>query len=287
MRANSDLVGKKLKELSSVSQYMHVSAIRRNREIIIPNGDDRIEDGDITYIATTRDSVDKVMQMCGKEKMHINKVLIMGGSHIAVQLALLARGKYMMKIIEEDRERCEHLAELLPHCGIVCGDARDTDLLEEEGVGDFDAFVALTDSSEANILGGLMAKEQGVKKTIAEVENIQFISEAEILNIGTIINKKLLATSRIFQILLDNDPNTSKSLALADAEVAELEIKQGSRLTRADVRNLQLPLGMTIAGLVREGKGQLVTGSTRLQAGDHIVVFCLSGMLNKIEKIFK
>ena len=149
-----------------------------------------------------------------------------------------------------------------------------------------DAFVALTDSSETNILACLAAKEYGVKKTIAEVENIQFISEAETLNIGTVINKKLLASSKIFQFLLDSDSSTAKCLALADAEVAELVAKKGSKITKAKIKDLDLSRDLTIAGMLRDGKGYLVQGDTQIQEGDHVVVFCLSGAIHKVEKLF-
>jgi len=168
----------------------------------------------------------------------------------------------------------------------VQGDVRNTDLLEEEGISDYDVFIALGDNSEFNILGCMMAKAHGVPKTIAEVEDIQYITEAEALNIGTIVNKKLLASSHIMQIMLDSDVNNAKCLALADAEVAEVVVKEGTRVTRHDIKDLKISRDMTLAGLVRDGKGQLVNGATRLQAGDHVVVFCLSGAIHKIEKFF-
>ena len=198
----------------------------------------------------------------------------------------MVQNRYKVKIIDKDMDRCDYLANVLPYCNIVHGDARDFDILESEGLSDYDVFVALTGSSEANILGCMMAKEHGIRKTIAEVENIHFISEAEGLNIGMVVNKKLLASSRIFQILLDSDATNAKCLALADAEVAELEVKEGSKVTHGAVKDLKLTKDMTIAGLVRDGEGQLVKGDTRLQAGDHVVIFCLSGSIHKIEKIF-
>ena len=265
---------------------MHVSAIKRNRETIIPHGDDRILAGDIVYIATTLDRIEEVRQPCGKKNLSTEKVLIMGGSAMAEQFARLMGDRYRVKIIESDRERCEELSAMLPHCSVVNGDARDTDLLEEEGLSDYDVFVALTNNTEANILGCLMAKEHGVGKTIAEVENIQYINEAEALNIGTLINKQLLASSRIVQIMLDCDVDNARCLALSDAEVAELIIKEKARVTRAAIKDLRLPSGMTIAGMVRDGEGCLVKGDTRLQAGDHVVVFCLAGTIHKIEKVF-
>ncbi|MGM9804285.1 MAG: Trk system potassium transporter TrkA [Muribaculaceae bacterium] len=286
LRSNTTIVGMKLKEISHVSGYMHICAIKRKFEIIIPRGDDVILENDIVYIATKNEYLDKVIEACGKRQKKISKVMIMGGSRIAKRLVRLSDNKYDIKIIEIDKDKCLDLASKLPECHIVNGDGRDNEILREEHLESYDAFVALTDSSETNILGCLTAKEYGVKKTIAEVENIQFISEAEGLNIGTIINKKLLASSKIFQTLLDNDQSNAKCLALADAEVTEMIVKEGSKVTKAPVKLLKLPLEMTIAGLVRDGKGYLVQGDTELQTGDHVVVFSLSGSMHKLEKWF-
>ena len=286
LRENSILVGKRLRDLGPESSFLHLCAIKRNREIIIPRGDDSLEPNDIAYVATMRQYVDDVARVCGKEHIPVERVFIMGGTEIAEQLVRMVGDRYRIKVVDPDLERCRYFAESLPQCVVVHGDARDTDLLEEEGLSDYNVFVALTDSSEANILGCLMAKEHGVRKTIAHVENLQYINEAEALNIGTIINKKLLASSRIFQIMLDNDEADARSLALADAEVAEFIIKNGARVTRGEIKDLRLPQNMTIAGLVRNGIGQLVKGDTRLQAGDHVVVFCLNGVVHNIEKVF-
>ena len=286
LRNNAPLIGMQLKELAFSQPRFHVSAIKRNHETIIPRGDDRINDNDILYFTTTRDHVDDLLQMCGKVHQEIKNVLIMGGSRIAVRLAALAEGIYNIKIIDNNMDVCRRLPEKCPECEIVYGDARDIDVLREEGIEDFDAFIALSESSEANILACLTAKEFGVGKSIAEVENIQFISEAEGLNIGTVINKKLLASSKIFQILLDADINSSKCLALADAEVAEMIVKPNSKITKAEVKDLNLTRDMTIAGLVRDGIGMLVKGDTRIQAGDHVVVFCLAGAIHKVERLF-
>ncbi|MCQ2287769.1 MAG: Trk system potassium transporter TrkA [Muribaculaceae bacterium] len=286
VRSNSSLAGKRLKELGAIANKMHVSAIKRNRETIIPQGNDHIMANDILYIATTHDHIQEVLELCGKVAIDVNKVLIMGGGEITEQLLRVAPSKYRFKVMDTDMRRCEELAYQFPNVSIVNGDASDTDFLEEEGISDYDVFIALSDISEANILGCMMAKEHGIRKTIAQVENLRYFNEAEALNIGTIINKKLLASSRIFQIMLDSDVDNAKSLALADSEVAELVIKEGSKVTKADVKDLNLSRNMTIAGLVRNGEGYLVTGNTRLQAGDHVVIFCLSGDIHRVEKIF-
>lgn len=280
------LCGMQLKQLAMQQHFFHVAAIRRSHETIIPRGDDTIMLNDVLYFTTTRDHLDSIREMCGKHQVDVKKVLIMGGSRIAIRLVALAGNKYKFKIIEIDRIQCEKLCDRCPDARIIYGDARNIETLIEEGIDDTDAFIALTDSSETNILSCLSAKEHGVSKTIAEVEDLQFFSAADNLNIGTVINKKLLASSNIFQILLDTDSASSKFMALADADVAEIEVKPKSKITKAPVKDLKLSRDMTIAGLIRDGKGMLVGGNTLIEAGDRVVVFCLSGAIHKIEKLF-
>lgn len=286
IRANAKVNGMALKDIGREHRFFHVSAIKRNYETIIPRGNDIIREGDIVYFTSTSEYIDSVREICGKTKSNIRKCLIMGGSRIAVRLVRMASSEYRYKIVECDRDRCEWLAERCPEAKIVHGDGRDIDFLLEEGISDMDAFIALTASSETNILASVSARELGVRKTVAEVENIQFIAEAENLNVGTIINKKLLASGRIFQILLEADADTPKFMALADADVAEIEVRPGSKITRAPVKDLDLSRDMTIAGLIRGDKGMLVTGMTRIEPGDHVVVFCLQGAIHKIERLF-
>lgn len=280
------LIGHKLRELSGVLQGAHVSAITRRHSTIIPGGNDIIEPADIVYFTITPDAIDHLRQVCDKHDTKVRNVMIMGGTRIAIRLADMLSDEYKIKIIDNNPEICRVLPGKCPGCEIIHGDGRDNDLLIEEGIEGMDAFIALSDSSETNILACLSAKEFGVNKTIAEVENIQFISEAEGLNIGTVINKKLLASSRIFQIMLAIDSESSKFLSLADAEVAEIEVKEGAKITKAPIKDLKFPGEMTIGGLVRDGKGMLVNGLTQIMPGDFVTVFCLSGNVHKIERLF-
>ena len=288
LRENASLIGRKLRDITFEQHNYHVSAIKRRHETIIPRGDDEIREGDILYFTTTREYIDEIRTICGKRQYKIKKVMIMGGSRIAVRLAHMASADYDLTIIDDNIEVCRRLPHKCSGCNvsIIHGDARNIAVLTEENISAMDAFVALTDFSETNILACLTAKEFMVNKTIAEVENIQFISEAEGLNIGTVINKKLLASSKIFQLMLDADESSAKFMALADAEVAELEAKPGSKITKAPVMDLKLSRDLTIAGLIRKGKGMLVDGRTRIEPGDHVVVFCLSGSIHKVEKLF-
>lgn len=159
-------------------------------------------------------------------------------------------------------------------------------MLRENTIYRYDAFMALTGSSETNILACMTAKEFGVPKTVADVENLQFVDLAENMNIGTTINKKLLASSRIYKILIDSDQSNSRFLTLADADVAEIMVHEGARITKKPVSQLKLPFGMTLAALIRDDKVSLVGGDTQIRAGDYVVVFSLQGTLDKIEKWF-
>ncbi|MBQ1746833.1 MAG: Trk system potassium transporter TrkA, partial [Muribaculaceae bacterium] len=186
IRSNARIVNHMLKDVSNISHFLHVSAIKRNREIIIPRGDDRVLENDIVYIATTRDHIDEVREVCGKTQSPVDNVLVVGGNDIAEQLVKKLGKTVEIKIIESDLQRCDYLAQRYPNCKIVQGDFRDTELSEEESVSYYDAFIALGDNSAVNMMECMIAKTNGVPKTIAQVEDIQFIYEAEALNIGTI-----------------------------------------------------------------------------------------------------
>ncbi|MCM1369660.1 MAG: Trk system potassium transporter TrkA [Candidatus Amulumruptor caecigallinarius] len=286
IHSNSVLLNVQLKNLPVTTHDFHIAAIKRNNETIIPNGNDEILPDDIVYFITTPPFTQQVRDLCGKTKRVIKKALIMGGSRIAQRFARLYHDDFHIRIIDTDMANCERMATALPDCEIVYGDGRDIEVLRENNIYQYDAFLALTDSSETNILTCLTAKEFGVPKTIAEVENLQFLGLAENLNIGNTINKKLLASSRIYKILLDADESNSRFFALPDAEVAEIYVKPDAKITRHKVKDLKLPFGMTLAAMVRNDNVMLVNGNTHIQEGDYVVVFSIMGTIQKIEKWF-
>jgi trk system potassium uptake protein TrkA len=193
------------------------------------------------------------------------------------------------KIVEVDARRCERLNEIIRHHHVLIlhGDGRDLDLLVDEGIQHTDGFAALTDNSEANILACLAAKRLGVRKTVAMVENMDYIAMAESLDIGTIINKKAFAASHIYQMMLKADVTTMKSLTVANADVAEFVVREGARITRKPVKDLDLPNSVTLGGLVRDGQGYLINGMTQVLPGDTVVAFCLENSISRLEKFFK
>ncbi len=287
VREGSPILGTLLKELPGGTPY-HIVAIQRGDETIIPRGNDCIEPDDLACFMTTKDKIPYIRTMCGKsEYSEVRSLIIMGGSRIAVRTANLIPENIRVKIIESDLKRCHKLLELVDdRVMIINGDARDPELLLSEGVENTDAFVALSDNSETNILACLSAKRSGVYRTVAEIENIDYISMAENMDIGSVINKKKLAASNIFQMMLNTDVSSVKCLTFIEAVVAEFPVKEGAYITKKAVKDMSLPSGANIGGLIRNGEGMHVTGNTMIQADDHVIIFCLEQVLKKLEKYF-
>ncbi len=288
MNETAEILNIPLHQLGAPDIPYHIVAIKRGTETIIPRGDDVVKLNDIVYFTTTRKYIPYIRKIAGKEDYaDVRNVMIMGGSRIAVRTAQYVPDYMQVKIVDNDINRCNRLTELLSDkTMIINGDGRDMDLLIEEGLKNTEAFVALTDNSETNILACLAAKRMGVEKTVAEVENIDYISMAESLDIGTVINKKMIAASHIYQMMLDADVSNVKCLTFANADVAEFTVASGSKATKCLIKDLGLPKGATIGGMIRNGEGVLVTGDTLIRAGDHVVVFCLNMMIKKVEKFF-
>jgi trk system potassium uptake protein TrkA len=289
VRTNAELLDIPLHKLASTDAPYHIVAIKRGEETIIPHGNDELKNEDIVYFTTTKKYIPYIRKIAGKEEFpDVRNILSMGGSRITSRVADGLTEYMKMKIIEKDEPRCHRLTEILDDkIMIINGDARDMDLLKEEGLDNTDAFIALTSNSESNILACMAAKRAGVRKTVAEVENIDYIALAERFDIGTVINKKRIAASYIYQMMLDTDKANVKSLTFANLDVAEFEVNEGAKATRKAVKDLNLPSAINLGGLIRQGKGVVISGETQIQAGDHIVVICEGGkMIRKAEKFF-
>lgn len=287
IRDNAEILDVPLSSLGTDLPY-HIVAILREGETIIPGGNDTVKAGDLVYFMSMKRHIPYIRKIAGKQELpDVRDVIIMGGSRIAVRASQMAPEYMNLKIIESDLNRCNRLTELVDDkVMIINGDGRDLSLLASEGISHTEAFVALTDSSETNILACLAAKRLGVTKTIAEVENIDYINMAEKLDIGTVINKKKIAASHIYQMMLDADVSNVKCLTFANADVAEFNVKAGSKITRSQVKDIKFPRGVTIGGLIRDKEAILVSGNTKIIENDHVVVFCLEGMIKSIEKYF-
>lgn len=290
LRETCEILNQPLRTLCGPDDPYHVVAIKRGDDTLIPGGNDELHVNDIAYFMTTREYISYIRKIVGKEHYtDVKNVIIMGGGKTSVRVAKTAPDYMNLKIIEMNEARCEKLNELLNDVDtmIIHGDGRDLGLLQEEGIQNTQAFVALTHNTETNILACLTAKRLGVRKTIAMVENLDYVEMAESLDIGTIINKKTLAAGHIYQMMLDADVTNVRSLMMVDSEVAEFVAAKDSKVTKKAVKDLGLPFGVTIGGLVRNDQGILVNGNTRIEAGDSVMVFCHEQNLKKLEKYFK
>ncbi|KIP54138.1 Trk system potassium transporter TrkA [Prevotella pectinovora] len=290
LRETCEILDRPLKELCKPDSPYYIVAIRRDGDTIIPGGNDVLKMYDLVYFMVTKQYIPYVRKIVGKEHyVDVKNVMIMGGGDTAVR-ALKNMPEYMnVKLMEHDVERCDILNDQIDdqRVMVINGDGRDLQLLNEEGIHTTQAFVALTSNAETNILACLTAKRMGVRKTVAAVENLDYVNMAVSLDIGTIINKKAIAASHIYQMMLDAEVNNVRFLMTANADVAEFTAHPESKVTKKRVFELGLPNGATIGGLVRNGEGHLVSGGTQIEADDIVVVFCYNVRMEKLEKFFK
>ncbi|MCQ2342035.1 MAG: Trk system potassium transporter TrkA [Paludibacteraceae bacterium] len=264
-----------------------VVALKRGSETIIPKGTDAVAVGDMVYAICLEDDMEFFREQTGKVKREIKNIIFYGGSRIAQKAAQSLPDDFNIKILESDREQCERLSEKLSNVLIINTDGSNLENLKEAGIEDADAFIAVTDNSEANIFACLAAKRCGIHKTIADIENIDYISIAEGLDVGTVLNKKITAASYIYQMLLNASVLNVHNLTNADAEIVEFMATENSKATCSTVRDLDLPDGATIGGIVRAGEGILVNGETKILPNDQVVVLCKNDVIRQLERYFK
>lgn len=287
---HNQLIHHTLKEIGMLHGHsFHVVAIKRDGETVIPYGDERIMPHDLVYFMTTREQLHTLRKLTGKDSYPtIKRAVIVGGGKLSVRANWAIDNSIDMKIIEPNTDRCVQLGELTrPGTLIINGDGYDMTLLNDEGFDNLEAFISLTNNDEVNILACVAARRKGIRKTIAQVENLDYVDMAEDLDVGTIINKKMIAASHIYQMLLKGDVDNVKMLTMGKADVAEFVVKAKSKVTRKCIMELGIPRGVNIGGMVRDGKSYLVDGRTQLQEGDKVVVFCLYNTLKKLDKLFK
>lgn len=287
---NNKLVGHTLKQIGvNHGHSFHVVAIKRDGETVFPYGDEKILPHDLVFFMTTKENIELIKHLSGKENYPaIKHHVIIGGGKLSIRTDWALPEGQGVKIIESDIDRCQQIGGMVKHNTLIInGEGYDLDLLNDEGLDKFESFIALSPNDEENILACVAARRKGIRKTIAQVENLDYIDMAEDLDVGTIINKKMIAASHIYQMLLKSDVDNVKMLSVANADVAEFIVKAGSKVTRKHILELDLPRGVNIGGMVRDGKSMLVGGLTQLKAGDRVVVFCIGSSLKKLDKFFR
>ena len=289
LKAPFEIINRPLKEICRPGTPYHVVAIKRGGTTIIPTGDDRLLDNDYVYFMTTRNFIGDMKRIVGKgDYPDVKHVIIVGGGKTAARVvSQLPRGMNA-KIFETSAARCEELNSIIDtsRVMVINADGRSMNNLLEENVKHTQALVALTGNAEANILTCMTAQELGVSKTIAMIENMDYMNIAGNADIGTVINKQALTASYIYQLLLDGDVRNIRNLLMVNADVAEFNAREGSKITSRPVRDLNLPQSVELGGLVRNGVGMLINGNTQIQPGDDVVVFCQDTNISKIEKYF-
>ena len=289
----SQLLDMTLAEFAALAQENDIQfraiAITRNDQTIIPKYDTKFLYHDLVFTIAKREGIAPLMEYFGCKKVEIDKVMIYGGSEIG---ELLAKSLYQkvsnVKIIDKDKARCIELSTELPESVLVSnGDGRNSDFLIDESIKDYDAFVAVTESDETNILSCVVAHKLGVTRTIAEVENIEYIHLAEELGIDTVINKKLITAGRIFKFTLSGKARFVKYMGGTDAEILEYTVSPGSPITRKPLKELNFPENAIIGGVIRGSESMIAVGDTHIEAYDRVAVFALPESVSAVDKFFR
>ncbi|TCI85349.1 Trk system potassium transporter TrkA [Tenacibaculum sp. M341] len=283
-----DLTVKEAKEKFNMVDFITIAIKREGiAQTIIPRGDTVYKMNDQVYFSVPNYSIEKLYPIIGKEHLDIKNVMILGGSSIGKKTARnLCKDNFKVKLIEKSREKALTLAEDLRTTLVINGDGRDLELLEEENIRDMDAFIAVTGDSETNIMSCLVAKSKGVKKTVALVENMDYINISQTIGIDTLINKKLIAASNIFRHIRKGEILALANLHNVDAEVFEFEVQPNAKVTEKPIRDLRFPREAVFGGIIRNGEALMSFGNMQIVAGDHVIVFCLPEAISIVEDLF-
>ena len=290
---DSSLIGMNMVEFSKVAATeglkFRVVAISRKNETIIPRYDTKFKYHDLVFIISKREGMDMLLKYVGKHNIEVNNLMILGGSPTGEILAKqLSKQLDSIKLIEKNKEKCLELSDKLPDNVIVVnGDGRNSDMLLEESIRDYDAFVAVTNSTETNILACVAAKGFGVQRTIAEVENLEYIKLAESMGVDAVINKKLITASRIFKFTLSDKVRFIKYMSGTNAEVLEYIVAPDTKITKAPLKDITFPTNAIIGGVIRGNESYIAVGDTQIEAYDRVAVFALPEAVKEVDKFFR
>lgn len=289
----AQIIGKTVKEAAQMFPNVHFVPIAIQRFgshlTTIPRGDTLLSEGDHVVFITSKGGDEELCKLAGLFKTEIKNVMILGGGRIGRKTAkslTKLKGRFNVKLVESDKERAFELADRLPDALVINGDGRNVELLEEENIADMDAYIAVTGNSETNIISSLVAKNRGVKKTIALVENMDYFELSHSIGIDTLINKKLLAANSIFRYIRKGDVVAMTKLSSMDAELLEFIVNSQSKICDKVIKEIDFPLTAIIGGVIRDGIGMLALGDFRIITGDRVVVCCLPTSIKKVESFF-
>lgn len=283
LEEGSSIIEKRFSDFMSFdlkNQYK-VIALERNGIPIIPDQDFVYLKNDHVFFLCLPQGVEQIRELCGKQKLDVNNVMILGGGNIGFNSAKKLSRKKHVKLIESDSERCQELADTLPDTLVINDDGHNVHLLEDENISEMDAFIAVTGNSETNIMSCLVAKNHGVKKTIAMVENIDYINLSQTIGIDTLINKKLIAANNIFRYVRRADILNIAGIHGIDAEAIEIQVNENSKVTQKTIGELKLPNDAVIGGIIRNDEGIIAYPAFQIDANDKVVIFALPDSIKK------
>lgn len=286
---NGFLANKTIKETTYLNpdQNFITVVILRNGKTIIPHGDTRFMPKDHAYFIAQPEGVKKVIELSSQERVVFKNIMILGGTKVGYHAARRLSKKYRIKLVESQKERCFELADELRDTLVINGDITDVEFLKEEGLEEMDAFIAVTNNSETNIISCLVAKACGVKKTIALVENMDYIQLSQNIGVDTMINKKLIAANFISRYIRQGDVISLTGIHGVDAEILEFEVKESSRVNKKMIKEIDFPKNAIIGGVVRKGIGYTTFGDFEFRPKDRAVIMSLPESIHEVEQYFK
>lgn len=289
LQKSSPVVGKRISETEYLNPDLDFIpvAIKRKNFTIIPRKDHYFEEDDFVYFIAKEEGLKILASISGNKKVTPKNIMILGGSRIGEKTARKMAEKYNVKIIEQDKNKCYELSESLDNVLVINGDVRNVELLEEENIENIDIFIAVTGTSATNIMSCLVAKAHGVEKTIALVENIDYINLSQKIGVDTMINKKLIAASSIFRHIRSGEVLSLANLHGVDAEILEFKATSNSKVTKKLIKDLNFPKKSLIGGVIRNGEGFITQGSFQIEENDHVVVFAMQEQISEVEQFFK
>lgn len=283
---NSPAINKKLKELPSPNPYIIV-AVQRRDKIIIPRGEDRLLAGDLIFVIAPAKQMEHVEHLLGQKRLHVQRVVILGGTRAAYYLARMLQDKKMeLKIIEKDPQQCEILSEKLPNAMVIQGDGSDLTLLQEEDIGQADIFAALTGDDKVNLLVSLLAKHLGARKVITKVGRSDYASLMEKIGIDVVISPRLLTAAAILKLAMRGEIVAVSLVGEDKAEMIELVVPKGCRAAGKPLKQLNFPRQAIIGALARGEEVIVPGGNDILVPGDHVIIFTLPQAVTSVQNFF-
>ena len=289
LSSNSILINKTVRESADLNPNLTFKplALHRDNLTLLVSGETILKENDIVYFISLKESIDNIIKICGKHKFKVKDVMIIGGSRIGLNTAELLEKDFRITLVEKDKKKCEEMASTLKSSLVVNINGHDVKMLEEEGLTETDALVSVTADSEMNIMTSLVGKSHGIKKTIARIENFDYINLSQSIGVDTLINKKIIAADNIFKFVRKGNVSSVANLHGTDAEIIEFIVKSGTKITKKPLNQLNFPSLSKIAGVIRDGNPIIPFGDFQLQENDQTIVFSLTESIKKIEEFFQ